>query len=195
MVAMMIVGRLSGRVDARWLIGLGLGLTCFSLWEMTLFNLDVSRFDIIRTGITQGFGLGFVFVPLSTLAFSTLIPRYRNDATALFSLVRNIGSSIGISVVVTFLAQRTQINHAAFSDYINPFSQALQQAVEQGAYSLDSAAGLARINGEVTRQAATLAYLQDFRLMMWITLSAFPLLLLLKPTRHQSAASAEPVDL
>ena len=186
---------MSGRVDARWLIGLGLGLTCFSLWEMTLFNLDVSRFDIIRTGITQGFGLGFVFVPLSTLAFSTLMPRYRNDATALFSLVRNIGSSIGISVVVTFLAQRTQINHAAFSDYINPFSQALQQAVEQGAYSLDSAAGLARINGEVTRQAATLAYLQDFRLMMWITLSAFPLLLLLKPTRRQSAMSAEPVEL
>ncbi|POB01451.1 hypothetical protein C1949_16590 [Halopseudomonas oceani] len=71
----------------------------------------------------------------------------------------------------------------------------MQQAVEQGAYSLDSAAGLARINGEVTRQAATLAYLQDFRLMMWITLSAFPLLLLLKPTRRQSAMSAEPVEL
>lgn len=192
MVAMMIVGRLSGRVDERWLIGIGLGLTCFSLWEMTLFNLNVSRFDIIRTGITQGFGLGFVFVPLSTLSFSTLLPKYRNDATALFSLVRNIGSSIGISIVVTFLAQRTQINHAAFADYINPFSHALQQAVEQGAYSLDSAAGLAKLNGEVTRQAATLAYLQDFRLMMWITLCAFPLLLLLKPTRRHAAVHAEP---
>lgn len=195
MVAMMIVGRLSGRVDERWLIGIGLGLTCFSLWEMTLFNLNVSRFDIIRTGITQGFGLGFVFVPLSTLSFSTLLPKYRNDATALFSLVRNIGSSIGISIVVTFLAQRTQINHAAFADYINPFSHALQQAVEQGAYSLDSAAGLAKLNLEVTRQAATLAYLQDFRLMMWITFCALPLLLLLKPTRRHTAVRAEPAEI
>ncbi len=98
MVAMMLVGRLSGRVDARYLILSGLLLTSFSMWEMTLFNTDIGSWDIVRTGIIQGLGLGFIFVPLSTITFATLAPRYRNEGTALFSLVRNIGSSIGISV-------------------------------------------------------------------------------------------------
>jgi len=185
MIAMMVVGKLSGKVDARYMIFLGLMLTSLSLWEMTLFNTDIDGWDIVRTGVTQGFGLGFIFVPLSTLTFSTLAARYRNEGTALFSLMRNIGSSIGISVVITYLAQRTQANHAAFADSINPFNLALRQATEAGAYSLTTPQGLAAINGEVTRQAATLAYLQDFRLMMWVTLAAIPLIALLRtPARR-----------
>jgi len=129
--------------------------------------------------------LGFVFVPLSTITFSTLAPHYRNEGTALFSLMRNIGSSIGISVVITNLAQNIQSNHAAFSEYINPFSLPLRQAVEAGAYQLDTEQGLMALNGEVTRQAATLAYLQDFRLMMWITLCAVPLIFFLRSPRKQ----------
>ena len=77
--------------------------------------------------------MGFIFVPLTTISFSTLAPQYRNEATALYSLLRNIGSSIGISVVMTYLAQRTQINHAAFANYITPYNQALDNAVAQGA--------------------------------------------------------------
>ncbi|MEH6799521.1 MAG: DHA2 family efflux MFS transporter permease subunit [Halopseudomonas sabulinigri] len=185
MVGMLLVGRLSGRVDERLMIGAGLLLTCGSLWEMSGFNLNIAAFDVVRTGVVQGLGLGLIFVPLSTLTFSTLAPRYRNDGTALFSLVRNIGSSIGISVVVTYLAQRTQINHAAFADYINPFSLALRHATELGAYDIQSTAGLAGLNRELNRQAATLGYLQDFRLMMWIALCAFPLLFLLQPSNRQ----------
>lgn len=184
MIAMITVGRLSGRVDARYMILLGLLLTSFSLWEMTRFTTDITGWDIVRTGITQGVGLGFIFVPLSTITFATLAPRYRNEGTALFSLMRNIGSSIGISVVITYLAQRTQINHAAFVDYLNPFSLALRQAVESGTYDLSTPQGLLALNGEVTRQAATLAYLQDFRLMMWITLIAIPLIALLRAPQH-----------
>lgn len=184
MIAMITVGRLSGRVDARYMILLGLLLTSLSLWEMTRFTTDITGWDIVRTGITQGVGLGFIFVPLSTITFATLAPRYRNEGTALFSLMRNIGSSIGISVVITYLAQRTQINHAAFVDYLNPFSLALRQAVESGTYDLSTPQGLLVLNGEVTRQAATLAYLQDFRLMMWITLIAIPLIALLRAPQH-----------
>ncbi|OZG70559.1 EmrB/QacA family drug resistance transporter [Hahella sp. CCB-MM4] len=187
MAAMMTVGRLSGRVDARYMILAGLLLTSFALWEMTRFTPEVSSWEIIWTGITQGAGLGFLFVPLSTIAFSTLSPHYRNEGTALFSLMRNIGSSIGISLVITYLSQRTQINHAAFADYIHPFSQPLQQAVEAGVYSLNSVQGLATLNMQVTREALTLAYLQDFRLMMFVTLSAIPLLLLLKSPKRQIA--------
>lgn len=189
MFAMIAVGKLSGKVDVRHMILLGLMLTSLSLWEMTNFNTDIDGWDIVRTGITQGLGLGFIFVPLSTITFSTLAPRYRNEGTALFSLMRNLGSSIGISVVITYLAQRTQSNHAAFADYINPFNLALRQAVEAGAYNLTTPEGLAAINGEVTRQAATLAYLQDFRLMMWITLAAIPLIILLRTPMKQATAS------
>lgn len=180
MTAMVLVGRLAGRVDPRRLIVLGLGLTSLSLWQMTHFNTNISNWDLVRTGIIQGFGLGFIFVPLSTLAFATLPPRYRSDGTSLFSLMRNIGSSIGISIVISFLAQRTQANHAAFAAYIQPYSLPLQQAVQAGVYDLSSTQGLATLNATVTREAAVLAYLQDFRLMMWITLAAMPLVLLLR---------------
>ena len=189
MIAMMMVGKLSGRVDVRYMIFFGLILTSLSLWEMTRFNANIDGWDIVRTGVTQGFGLGFIFVPLSTITFASLAARYRNEGTALFSLMRNIGSSIGISVVMTYLAQRTQANHAAFADYINPFNLALRQAVEAGAYNLTTPQGLAAINGEATRQAAMLAYLQDFRLMMWITLIAIPLVVLLRAPVKQAAAS------
>jgi DHA2 family multidrug resistance protein len=189
MIAMMAVGKLSGKVDVRHMIFLGLMLTSLAMWEMTLFNTDIDGWDIVRTGITQGLGMGFIFVPLSTIAFATLAPRYRNEGTALFSLMRNIGSSIGISVVITYLSRNTQANHAAFADYINPFNLALRQAVEAGAYNLTTPEGLAAINGEVTRQAATLAYLQDFRLMMWIALAAIPLIVLLRAPVKQAAAS------
>ena len=156
---------------------------------MTHFTTDTAGWDIVRTGVTQGLGLGFIFVPLSTLTFATLAPNYRNEGTALFSLMRNIGSSIGISVVMTYLAERTQINHAAFAGYINPFSLALKHATEADAYTLTTMPGLAALNGEVTRQAATLAYLQDFRLMMFITLAALPLIILLRAPARQAIAT------
>lgn len=189
MLSMMVVGRIMGRVDARILIFIGLSLTSFSLWEMTLFDTEVTGWDVVRTGIVQGLGLGLLFVPVSSIAFATLAPRYRNEGTALFSLVRNIGSSIGISIAFAYLSQRSQINHAAFSEYINSFSLPLKHAVELGVYNLSTEAGLAVLNAEVTRQAAILAYLQDFRLMMWVTLAAMPLLFLLKgnPLKSPSA--------
>ncbi len=180
MLAMMLVGRLAGRVDGRAMILLGLLLTALSLWEMAGFNADIAAWDVVRTGVVQGLGLGFVFVPLSTITFATLAPRFRNEGTALFSLVRNIGSSIGISIVVTYLSERTQANHAAFAAFLDPFSYALQYAVQQGVYDLATAEGLAALNAEATRQGALLAYLQDFRLMMWISLAALPLLFLLR---------------
>jgi len=180
MVAMMMVGKLAGKIDPRKKVVFGISLTAFSLWAMTRFNTDVSASDIIWTSVVQGFGLGFVFVPLSTIAFATLDSRYRNEGTALFSLTRNIGSSIGISVVISQLQQNIQRNHAAFADYITNFSLPLRRAMEQGIWDIHTAQGLVAIDGEVSRQAATLAYLQDFRLMMWITLSALPLILFLK---------------
>jgi MFS transporter, DHA2 family, multidrug resistance protein len=188
MAAMMLVGKLSGKVDVRYMILSGLLLTTFSLWEMTLFTDQVSGFTIVRTGIVQGFGLGFIFVPLSTITFSTLAPHYRNEGTSLFSLMRNIGSSLGISWMVTVLARNIQTNHAALAEFINPDNFALNQAVQQGIISMDSVQGLSLLNAEVTRQAATLAYLQDFRQMMLLTLFSAPLVLLLRAPEKTNKA-------
>ncbi|MEC5397322.1 DHA2 family efflux MFS transporter permease subunit [Uliginosibacterium sp. H1] len=190
MVAMVVVGKLVGKVDARLKILVGLGLTSLSLYEMTLFTTDITAWDVVRTGVTQGLGLGFIFVPLSTITFSTLAPRFRTEGTALYSLMRNIGSSIGISVVITYLAQRMQANHAVFAQYISPFNPSLADAVQHGLVDLQTPQGLAAVDALVARQAAVLAYLQDFRLMMWVTLAAVPLVLLLRMPRRNGASSA-----
>jgi DHA2 family multidrug resistance protein len=194
MIAMMIVGKLSGKLDTRYQIFFGLILTSYSLWLMTLFNTDIGSYDIVYTGIIQGFGLGFIFVPLSTLAFATLPAPYRNDGTPLFSLLRNIGSSIGISVVMTKLAQNIQANHESFTAFITPFNLGLRQATESGGMIITTPQGLAALNAEVTRQAATLAYLQDFRFMMWLVIAALPLLLLLKaPVKDSNKTTSTPI--
>lgn len=180
MLAMVFVGKNAHRFDGRYLIAMGLLLTALSLYMMTSFTADISGSAIVMTGLIQGFGLGFIFPPLTTLTFTTLEPRFRNDGTALFSLMRNLGSSIGISIVITYLVEKTQTNHAIFADQINTFSQPLQLAIQNKLVDVTSAEGLALINAAVTKEGATLAYLQDFRLMMWITLAALPLLLLLR---------------
>ncbi|MGN6536359.1 MAG: DHA2 family efflux MFS transporter permease subunit, partial [Mesorhizobium sp.] len=133
MISMLIVGRIVRIVDARILVVVGLLLTAQSLYTMSGFSPQMDAWPIITTGVVQGLGLGLVFVPLSTVAFATLEARYRTDATALFSLVRNIGSSIGISIVTLLLTRNTQINHAELSQYINPFNWNLTASPLAGA--------------------------------------------------------------
>jgi DHA2 family multidrug resistance protein len=190
MIAMMLVGKMVGRVDTRLLILSGLLMTAYSLYQMVGFNLDTSQYDIVESGIIQGLGLGFIFVPLSTITFSTLEPKLRTEAAGLFSLLRNIGSSIGISVVTALLSESTQVNHADIAQYVSPFRLMMQEGFLPQHWSLDTTAGLATLNGEVTRQAATIAYLNDFQFMMWVTLAAVPLLVFLRRPARQAAPPA-----
>ena len=178
--AMVIVGRLIGKVDTRALIAFGLTLMAWSLWLMTQFNADIGVYEILYSGIVQGVGMGFIFVPLSTAAFATLAPRYRGEGTAMFSLMRNIGMSIGISIVVTVLGRELQRNHAVLSESVTPFSAALRAPGVPGFWSSLHGSGLVALNGEVTRQALTTAYIDDFRLMLVMTFMAVPLILLLR---------------
>jgi DHA2 family multidrug resistance protein len=184
--AMMLVGRLLARgADARLLAGIGMLLTAYSLWQMAHFSLDVPESLIISTGVVQGLGLGLVFVPISTVAYSTLPMAARTEAAGIFSLMRNIGSSVGISIVMTLLSRNTQINHAEIASRLTPFGENMAQmpAILNGS----STTGLAMLNGEVTRQASAIAFLNDFWLMMVLTVVSIPLLLLLKPVRHAAA--------
>ncbi|MDG5501386.1 DHA2 family efflux MFS transporter permease subunit [Marinobacter sp. BGYM27] len=180
MIAMMLVGRLVNRVDIRALVFLGLTLVSVSLFQMAEFTTDVSMATLVGTGIIQGLGLGFIFVPLSTISFATLAPRYRNEATAMFSLMRNIGSSIGISVMVTLVARNTQINHAVLGEFLNPFRPAFEAMTLPGGIPTDSATGMALLDQTLNAQAATISYLNDFRLMAWVTVASMPLLFLFR---------------
>jgi MFS transporter, DHA2 family, multidrug resistance protein len=180
MLAMMIVGRIVAKVDVRLLVLTGLVLMAWSLHEMTQFNADIGTAEIVSTGVVQGIGLGFIFVPLSTIAFSTLAPRYRNEGTAMFSLIRNIGSSVGISIVMTVLGHEIQSSHAALSENITPFRDAFQVPGVPPLWSLSTELGRIALDAEVTRQAVTIAYINDFRFMMYLSILALPLLLLLR---------------
>ena len=194
MIAMMVVGRLTGKVDARMIMAVGLSLTAFSLWQMTHFDLLMGERPIIISGILQGFGIGLSYVPLSTLAFGTLPASLRNEGTAFFNLLRNIGSALGISVVQLLLTQNTQIMHAHLAEHITPYNL---NNLAYGASHIDPAskAGLAALNGIITNQAAMIAYIDDFKLMMVITIAVIPLLFLLrKPTHKADPAHAAAMD-
>jgi DHA2 family multidrug resistance protein len=140
----------------------------------------VSESTIIWVGVLQGAGLGFIFVPLSTIAFLTLDPVLRTEGSAIYSLVRNIGSAIGISVVVTQLADNIQRNHAILSENITPFNHLLDWGVLPQIWNTQTTLGLAELDGQVLKQAVQLAYLQDFYLIMWMTLIIIPLALTMR---------------
>ncbi len=190
MLSMMIVGRLVGRVDVRALLLAGFSITAFSLWQMSRYTLVLPSSDIVGPGVIQGVGLGLVFVPLSTATFATLEPAMLSQGTALYSLVRNIGSSIGIALVQTLLVRNTQTMHASLAAQVNPAALAAAPAV--GGIAPTSPAGLAMLNGEITRQASMVAYIDDFKLMLALTLLVIPLLWLIAPGRRAGGTADAP---
>ena len=144
------------------------------------YSLVISEADVIWPGVWQGLGMGLVFVPLSTATFATLSPEMRANGTAIYSLVRNVGSSIGISLVETLLTRNTQISHAALSAHIDDRNPAFQNPAVAGLYNPHDAMGQLLLNMEVTRQATMIAYIDDFWLMLVMTLAVFPLLLIIR---------------
>jgi len=192
MAAMFLVARLVGRIDIRLIILTGLLLAGISSWQMTGFSLQMGMGPVIVSGVLQGFGLGFVFTPLSTVTFSTLPRNILTQGTAIFSLMRNVGGSIGISIVVALLAENTQTVHSRLVEGLRPDNPLAHAPYLAPPYSLHTTAGIAALNAEVTRQAQMVAYIDDFKMMMLIVLLATPLLLLLRqPRPRQSAAPAE----
>jgi MFS transporter, DHA2 family, multidrug resistance protein len=183
MVAMFLVGRIINRVDTRLLILGGLALTTISLYQMSGFTLVMDKQPIIVSGLVQGFGLGFVFVPLSTISFATLPRSVLTQGTALFSLTRNIGSSIGIAILEALFVENSQIVHSRLVEHLRPDNPLAQAPYLMAPYSLSTSTGIAALNAEVTKQAQMVAYIDDFKLMMVIAFLAAPLLLLLRKPR------------
>jgi DHA2 family multidrug resistance protein len=190
--AMMLVGRLLRWIDARLLVFGGLLASTFALNEMVYYTPDVAASTILWNSVVQGLGLGFIFVPLNTIAFTTLPLHVRTDATALWTLIRNLGSSVGVSIVFAELSTMTTVFHSQLVEHITPFNNALQDPDVASILSTTSDTGRALLDQMVTRQAEIMAYSNDFRLMTFISLVAFPLLLMLRSARQQRM-SAEAV--
>jgi DHA2 family multidrug resistance protein len=141
---------------------------------------------VIWTGVLQGLGLGFIFTPLSTITFATLPRQILTQGTAIFSLMRNLGGSVGIAMVVALLVENTQTVHSRLVEQLRPDNPLAQLPYLSAPYSLTAPAGIAALNNEVTRQATMVAYLDNFKLMMLIVIAVLPLLLLLRNPRAQS---------
>jgi MFS transporter, DHA2 family, multidrug resistance protein len=184
MLAMLIAGRIIGRVDLRLTLLVGFLITAYALWQMTGYSLELSESDIVWPGVIQGFGTGLVFVPLSAATFATLSPEMRAQGTSLYSLVRNIGSSIGISLVQTLLTRNTVIAHAALVERVTRGSSAWKNPAIAAAFDVHVPASAALLDGAVTQQAAMIAYIDDFWFMLLLTLLVTPLLLLIRPPRR-----------
>jgi MFS transporter, DHA2 family, multidrug resistance protein len=181
MLAMLIAGRIIGKVDLRLTLLAGFLVSAFALWQMTGYSLELSQSDIVWPGVIQGFGTGLVFVPLSAATFATLAPEMRASGTALYSLIRNIGSSIGISLVQTLLIRNTTIAHASLVERVTSASSAWNNPAVASAFDLRTPGGAAFLDSAVTQQAAMIGYIDDFWFMLFLTLSVIPLLLLIRP--------------
>jgi DHA2 family multidrug resistance protein len=191
MIAMAIVGRLVGKVDFRILLACGFSITAFSLWQMSCYTLVIAQSDIVWPGVIQGIGIGLTFVPLSVATFATLAPEMRAEGTAIYSLVRNVGNSIGISLMQTLLVRNTQAMHATLAESVNYANPAFQDPAITAFYNPATPAGLLALNNEITRQAGMISYLNVFWLLCVMSLATIPFLLLLRPVAKNAPASVE----
>jgi len=175
LIAMLLVGRIVGRIDVRLIIGTGVMLAALSLWQMSHFSMLMDMSPVVWTGVIQGLGIGIAYVPMAALTFATLPAVMRNEGTALFNLIRNLGSSVGISTVQGLLVRNTQVVHASLSQHVTPWSFATHA---HGPYA--GALAVAALNREVTAQASMIAYLDDFHFMLILTLVAMLTLLMVR---------------
>lgn len=191
LIAMMMVGRIIRWIQPRYLLAFGFLVNAYALWWMSGFSLYITPWYVFFWGVVQGFGLGFVFVPLTTAGFSTLAAARRTEAAGIYNLLRNVGSSVGISIVATLLERNTQINHASIAAAVNSFNPLLRLPNVARMFNPHTAKGLVLLNAEVTRQAAMIGYIDDFKLMTILALISAPCALLIKaPINAKETAQA-----
>jgi MFS transporter, DHA2 family, multidrug resistance protein len=193
-VAMMLVGRMLRFIEARTLIISGLSLTCLSLFYMTGWTDQTGVSEIVTLSIIQGFGFGLVFVPLSTVAFLTLPNHLRTDGTSMLTLMRNVASSIGISIVIAQLTEGSRRVYAVLSQHITPFNHAMQMPDVRGMIDMSTDAGRAMADVMVQLQAQIIAFSLDYQLVMLFTLCTIPLAIIIgssKAALRKQAAAPE----
>lgn len=193
-VSMIIVGRLIGRINGRYLLLFGFSLLAFSTYLFSDINLQISMGSIIWPGVMSGFAMGFVFVPLTTMAMGTLANDQMGNASGVFNLMRNTGGSLGIAAVTTMLARGAQIHQAALASHLTPYDPVFQQRVHDIAGTISSQGGSAAtqqaygsIYGTLVRQASVMSYIDNFRLLSFLCVICIPLVFLFKSVKRSKA--------
>ncbi|MFN3862880.1 MAG: MDR family MFS transporter [Erythrobacter sp.] len=192
LISMQLSGLMMRRgIDARPVVAGGFLICAVSLWQMAHWSLEVDAMHVVISGLLQGLGMGLVFIPLQVSAFATLSPRLRTDGSSLLNLLRSLGASAGISWMTVLLARNIQTSHADLGANITAATGSLVDVSTIDRFQVLGDAAMGVIDAEVNRQAAMIAYVDDFWAMMWITLAAAPLTLLMR----RNAAPAGPVAL
>ncbi len=195
MVTMLLTNILIKRLDGRILIAAGYFVAAYSLWMMSGWSLEMDSQPIIVAGFVQGLGLGLVFMPMNMIAFSSLAAKYRTEGGTMMTLARNLGGSFGISVIVTMLSRNTQTSHADIASHV---TTSTVPGIDLGAATatLGNLGGgvMAMLNGEVSRQAAMVAYLDNFYGMFWLVLCFVPLTFLVRKPAAFGGPTSAPHD-
>ncbi len=178
-LSMLIMIFFANAWNPRLLFLIGFGMHTYAGLEMARFEMNVSPSEVAWVMGLQGFGVGWLWVPMTLVTFSNLDPRRSAEGAALFHFVRSVGSSyyISASVVVVFHTQK--ITYSDLVQWINPFHAPLHSQNPAGGWSAESAAGLARIADEVTRQATNIGYINAFNLYLWTSMLVYPLIFLI----------------
>ena len=191
-IGLLVVTRLLTRIDARLLLLAGLGFSIASLYLFSQLSLATDEGPIIIAGAIQGLSGGMLISPLSALAFSTLQPQFRNEAAAMFSLTRNVGNALGISVIQMVAVRATAQVTARLSEGLRPDDPMLQMARPD--LDFDSAASLARLSREVGRQATMVAVVDTFWMGCLLAAATIPVVLMMSKVKLGQAAPV-PADL
>ena len=181
LAGMLLSAKLNNHMDGRILIFGGNLLLALALWWMTGFSLDMDSRPIILSGFVQGIGMGLGWMPMNMLAFATLEPRLRTSAASIISLMRNLGGSVGISFMITVLARMSQTSHSDLSSHLTASSLPADPSILT-MFGATADRVMMTINAEVSRQAAMVAYVDVFHLMMLITIASLPVAMLLRKT-------------
>jgi len=194
-ISMVIVGRLIGRVDGRYLIAFGFFVLGASTWAFTGLNLYIAQTNIIYPMIVSGFAMGFVFVPLTTMAMATLSQNEIGNASGIYNLMRNTGGSVGIAIMTTMLARNAQVHQAVLTTHATPYDTAYQQMVQQLTATLsrtmDAASAAqqatATVYGMLVKQAMVLSYIDNFRILAILCFLCVPAAFIFKRVRNAKA--------
>jgi MFS transporter, DHA2 family, multidrug resistance protein len=192
LISMQVVGRLVNIIDPRLIILAGLAPMAYGYWLMAGFNLDTGSAEIIISGLWQGFGMGLTFVPMTIIAFSTLAPQYRAEASGMMNLTRSIGSSIGISAMVTILARSSVTNQDHLREFVNPYVEPFK-TLSPGVALQEASGAIVLINGEVMRQSTMIGYTNCFLILSVLTLLTMPFVFIMRKPPPLPTAPSAPV--
>jgi DHA2 family multidrug resistance protein len=184
MLMMGFIGWMMNRFDVRLILFVGFLTASAAAWQASQFDLSMTARPFVISGFIQGVATGVLFVPLTALAFATLKPEIRPEASALFGLLRNIATSVGISVMQGMVVRNTQVMHASLAAHVDP-SDPVVSADLLPRFDLSTIPGLEALNAEITRQSAMVAYVNDFRVMFWAMVLCIPAVLIMRPSKRQ----------